>query len=85
MAFLAVGLWAGPMPMIHTHSFLALGVISLGAMIDCLLREKSDGSERFCSCAVWGGGLRAALPQLLEWTFPQTVGGGSAEDFDLTG
>lgn len=77
-AFLAVGLWAGPMPMIHTHSFLALGVISLGAMIDCLLREKKQRLKTLLLFGLYGATACAlALPQLIEWTFPQTVGGGS--------
>lgn len=77
-AFLAVGLWAGTMPMIHTHSFLALGVISLGAMIDCLLREKKRRLKTLLLFGIYGVTACAlALPQLLEWTFPQTIGGGS--------
>lgn len=64
--------------MIHTHSFLALGVISLGAMIDCLLREKKRRLRTLLLFALYGAAACAlALPQLLEWTFPQTVGGGS--------
>lgn len=77
-AFLAVGLWAGPMPMIHTHSFLALGVISLGAMIDCLIREKAHRLKVLMLFGLYGlTACALAFPQLLEWTFPQTVGGGS--------
>ena len=30
--FIALGVWAGTLPMIHTHSFLALGLMSAGAM-----------------------------------------------------
>ena len=36
--FALLGLWAGAMPMIHTHSFLALGLISAGAMAYAILR-----------------------------------------------
>ena len=54
--FVLLGLFAGPMVMIHTHSFLGLGVISLGAFIDRLIRgdkakkdakKENDGFEAF--------------------------------------
>ena len=31
--FVLLGFWAGAMPMIHTHSFLALGLLSGGALV----------------------------------------------------
>jgi len=72
-----LGVWAGMMPMIHTHSFLALGLVSLGALAYLLV--KSD--RRFMvarNFLLFGGiALALALPQLLTWTFPQTAGGGS--------
>lgn len=39
--FLLVGLMAGAMPMVHTHSFLALGVICGGWLLTFLLRRLS--------------------------------------------
>ena len=77
-AFILLGCFAGPMVMIHTHSFLGLAVISLGAMIDSLIRFKKERKERALCFALYGGiAALLALPQLMIWTFPQTFGGGS--------
>ena len=76
--FAALGLWTGPMVMIHTHSFLALGAISLGAMCDELIRLKRKRAQTLGLYALYGGiAVALALPQLLTWTFPQTLDGGS--------
>jgi len=77
--FICLGLWAGAMPMIHTHSFMGLGLISAGAMIYSLI---SCGREErlyvLKNFLIYGGiAVLLAAPQLLRWTFPQTVGGGS--------
>lgn len=73
----ALGLWAGALPMIHTHSFLALGLLSLGAMIHCLIHEKdrADALRRFITYGCIA--VLLAAPQLLTWSVPQTVNGGS--------
>lgn len=77
--FWMLGVWAGAMPMIHTHSFLALGVISAVVMgISLYQSRKTNGRETLCNFLCYGGtAVVLALPQLLTWTFPQTVGGGS--------
>ncbi len=75
--YLILGVWAGLMPMIHTHSFLALGLISLGALGYLLTKSERRG-EVLRNFLVFGAvALTFALPQLLTWTFPQTTGGGS--------
>jgi len=78
-AFLILAVWAGALPMIHTHSFLALGLISAGAMVSCTLhapRELRAGTlRRFILYGVVAALL--ALPQLFTWSVPQTVHGGS--------
>lgn len=75
--FAVLGVWAGMMPMIHTHSFFALGLISLGAF--GYLAVKSEDRLRVTrNFLVFGAiALALALPQLITWTFPQTEGGGS--------
>lgn len=78
-SFLLLGVWAGMMPMIHTHSFFSLGLMSIGVMFHQLISapdsEKKDCFLHFMCYGVVT--LILALPQLLTWTFPQTVGGGS--------
>ena len=77
-SFLGLGLLAGTMPMIHTHSFLGLGVISLGAGLNALIRDKDRRLKTLLCFAVYGvTACVMALPQLLVWTFPQTLEGGS--------
>lgn len=74
--WLALGVLAGALPMIHTHSFLALGLISAGAMGTILLRERKWSNMK--GFIVYGAlALALALPQLLIWTFPQTFHGGA--------
>jgi hypothetical protein len=65
--------------MIHTHSFLALGLISAAAMLGTLYHaRKKDMFTPLVNFLCYGGiAVIMALPQLLTWTFPQTVGGGS--------
>ena len=76
--FAALGLWAGAMPMVHTHSFLALGLISAGVMVMTLIWDKQGRAKALGRFALYGGiAVALALPQLMIWTFPQTVGGGS--------
>jgi len=77
--FAVLGVWAGTMPMIHTHSFLALGLISAAVLLCTLLRaRKGERTGEVMNFLLYGGiAVGLALPQLLTWTFPQTVGGGS--------
>ena len=88
--FAVLGVWAGAMPMIHTHSFLALGLISVGAVLYCTLRaprlypaRAGDGPDGtrwsvFRGFMLYGAlALALALPQLMTWSVPQTLQGGS--------
>ena len=77
--WLVLGVWAGAMPMVHTHSFLALGLISAGWMADALLRAPSGSRARVLGRFALYGAIAVilALPQLLTWSVPQTLGGGS--------
>ena len=76
--FVLLGCFAGPMVMIHTHSFLGLGVISLGVLIDRLIRGRGQRGRILAAFGLYGGiAVLLALPQLMVWTFPQTFKGGS--------
>ena len=71
-----LGVWAGMLPMMNTHCFLALGLVSVGWMVwDLIESRKRIGA----SVVLWGvyGGLAVAvaLPQLLTWTFRQSLNG----------
>ena len=77
-AFALLGVWAGALPMIHTHSFLALGLLSAGAMLYALIHAGRRRLTVFPHFALYGAiALVLALPQLLTWSVPQTVNGGS--------
>lgn len=77
--FVMLGLWAGAMPMIHTHSFLGLGLASAGAMAYSIARSTGERRGKVAVNFIIYAGIAVALalPQLVKWTFPQTVGGGS--------
>ncbi len=75
--FILCGLIAGLMPMIHTHSFLALGLVSLTWMPVYLIAKR--GPELNAHFINWlSYGLIAsilALPQLFYWTLRQASEG----------
>ena len=77
--FICLGLWAGAMPMIHTHSFMGLGLISVGALIYSVVRAPREKKlDTLMAFAAYGAiAVALAAPQLLRWTFPQTIDGGS--------
>ena len=70
--FLALAVLAGTMPMIHTHSFLALGVLSGGWFFAFLGKARKNGRLRplLENYVLYGLiCLALALPQLVTWTF----------------
>ena len=77
--FAVLGVWAGALPMIHTHTFLALGLLSVGAVIHSTLSAPGNArATAFGRFALYGAiALALALPQLLTWSVPQTLKGGS--------
>ncbi len=73
---LLLGIWAGGLPLIHTHSFLALGLLSGGFLLYTLLLAPRDFLiSRFWPWLYYGViALVLALPQLITWTFTQASG-----------
>jgi len=75
-----LGIWAGALPLVHTHSFLALGLASAGAALyDLILGDPKAMLVRrkririLIPYAVYGGVAAAlACPQLFCFTFAQT-------------
>ena len=73
--YVILGVLAGAMPMVHTHSFLALALISAGCLVWTLWHAE-DRRKALIDYAFYAGIAAAlALPQLLTWAIPQTVGG----------
>ena len=70
-----LGLWAGMLPMVNTHCFLALGLLSAGWMVYDLLTARHHLKNALLFWAAYGGiAVLAAAPQLFTWTFGQAVG-----------
>ncbi len=72
-AFIPLGILAGALPLVHTHSFLALGIVSAY----CFMRSivKREGKAQLLGYLKYLGiVLLLAGPQLLIFTFPQSTG-----------
>ena len=80
-----LGIWAGALPLIHTHSFLALGLASFGAMCYDLIHgdpkamvvRKPRGRILLRYLAYAAIAAVLAVPQLICFTFAQTFQEGS--------
>jgi len=84
-----LGLWAGLLPLVHTHTFLALGLSSAGVMgYDLIHGDQKNGRTRKKILRDYAAyGLLAALialPQLIEFTFAQTFQGEGGDAGFLT-
>ncbi len=71
--FLPLGILAGCLPLVHTHSFLALGVISGFLFLRALVRRESK-QMLLGYLSYLGVVLLLAGPQLFIFTFPQSTG-----------
>ena len=75
-----LGIWAGALPLIHTHSFLALALASLGALAYDMIHGDPQETENrrsrwkiFQPYLIYGVIAAAlSLPQLFGFTFAQT-------------
>ena len=71
-----LGVWGGALPLIHTHSFLALGLCSAGMMCYDLIHEQEERRVQLLRYLGYAGVvLVLALPQLLGFTFRQALSG----------
>ncbi len=68
-----LGIFGGGLPLIHTHSFLALIVISAGTLIYVLITETPRWKSFLPYVAI---AALCALPQLFVFTFGQASGSG---------
>ena len=76
-SFLPAGIIGGALPMIHTHSFFALGLVAACWMAYSAVRDKlsADWFRHWISFGVTAVVL--AFPQLMIWTF-RSVGGNAS-------
>ena len=75
--FIVMGLIASCIPLLHTHSFLALGLFSFGLLAYVLLHEKKQRRQTLIGAGVYlGVTLLLSLPQLVGFAFKQTIEGG---------
>lgn len=73
-ALLLLAVWAGALPLVHTHCFLALGLISFGWMVWDTWDRMSNRGERVYAWLLYGfTAVLLALPQLIGFTFKQTA------------
>lgn len=70
-AFLPLAVLAGALPLVHTHSFLALGIISGFYLIRSLVRNEGK-TQWYGYLKYLGIVLLLALPQLIFFTFKQS-------------
>ena len=74
-AMILAGVIAGGMPLLHTHSFLALALCSAGfCLFAVLTAPRGRKAEAFGPFALYGGIAAAlSLPQLINFTFVQAA------------
>ena len=74
-AYILAGIIAGGMPLLHTHSFLALGLSSIGFCAYAVLDAPRGGRLKAFQPFLWYGVIAAALafPQLISLTFKQAA------------
>ena len=69
------GVWAGALPMVNTHCFLALGLTCAGWLLWDLWHSRGQRKKALLLWAVYGGlAVVLAAPQLFIWTFSQALG-----------
>lgn len=73
-AWLPAGILGGLLPMIHTHSYFALGLMAASWLVYSLFRDGFSSKWFFRWCRFGIPAVVLAVPQLLIWTF-RSVGG----------
>ncbi len=79
--FYPLGVLAGALPLVHTHSFLALGLISAFLLcaqwVEAILRRDGNWKRRLLPFLAYGViAVALAAPQLIAFTFRQAFEGG---------
>ena len=84
-----LGIWAGALPLVHTHSFLALVLASFGCMVydmihgdpDAMMIRRSRWSILWPYLVYAGIAAMLAVPQLIFFTFRQAFQGEGGHTF----
>ena len=72
-----LALWASCLPLVHTHTFLALGLFSGGMIMGRLITQRGEWKGILARAGVYLAIVLAlAMPQLLQNAIRQTVDGG---------
>ena len=80
-----LGLWGGLLPLIHTHSFVALALCSFGMLVYDMIHEKELRLTQFKQYALYGViAAVVAVPQLFAFTFTQAFQKTGAEGSGVT-
>ena len=80
-----LGVWGGLLPLIHTHSFVALALCSFGMLVYDMIHDKETRLIQFRQYALYGGiAAVIALPQLFAFTFTQAFQEAGAEGSGVT-
>ena len=73
-----LALWAAVLPLVHTHTFLALGLFSGGYILGRLIERKEERRETLLRAGLYLAIVLAlALPQVMGNAVKQTLDGGS--------
>ena len=72
--FLPAGILGGLLPMIHTHSYLALGLVAACWLVHMALRDRLSKAWLRSWLSFGLPAVLLALPQLLLWTFHSVSG-----------
>ena len=73
-----LALWASALPLVHTHTFLALGLFSGGYLLGSLIEQKEERRGILIRAGLYLDVVLAlALPQLMGNAVKQTLEGGS--------
>ena len=76
-----LGVWAGALPLIHTHSFLALGLCTAGMMVYDLIHDR-ERKQLLLRYMLYGFlAVAFAAPQLILFTFAQAFQGEGSNTF----
>ncbi|MBE5804203.1 MAG: hypothetical protein E7316_06800 [Clostridiales bacterium] len=76
-----LGVWGGALPLIHTHSFVALALCSVGMLAYDLIHDEERWLQLRRYLCYGGIAVVLSVPQLVLFTFAQVFQGGESNSF----